>query len=173
MVYSTRGLFYVNAVARAAGGAEGAAADLCTAGAGEADTKAGVAGARIHGRIHGIHGPGQKGDGEVRERRREKGGKVWLPSQELARAGRRWTGAGDGVIWSRPVERHQPGHRWRRLDHQVINRFIFPLFLLPLDLVLIGHVLQLQKSSFFMLLSRSEAQSLEILCSALPDISSD
>ena len=53
------------------------------------------------------------------------------------------------------------------------NPFISPLFLLPLDLVLIGHVLQLQKSSFSMLLSRSEAQSLEILCSALPDISSD
>ncbi|XP_044441218.1 uncharacterized protein [Triticum aestivum] len=76
------------------------------------------AGAWPPGRIHDICGSWAERRMEVRERRREKGGEVWRPRQELARAGRRWTGAGDGGIWSRPVERHQPGHRWRRLDHQ-------------------------------------------------------
>ncbi|KAF7021882.1 hypothetical protein CFC21_034760 [Triticum aestivum] len=42
--------------------------------------------------------PGHKGDREARERRRKKGGVVRRPSEELAGAGRRRTGAGDGGV---------------------------------------------------------------------------
>ncbi|XBH84634.1 hypothetical protein VPH35_072758 [Triticum aestivum] len=42
--------------------------------------------------------PRHKGDGEAGERRRKKGGVVRRPSEELAGAGRRRTGAGDGGV---------------------------------------------------------------------------
>ncbi|XP_044389773.1 uncharacterized protein [Triticum aestivum] len=74
------------------------------------------AGAWLPGWIHGICGSWAKRRIEVRERRREKGGEVRRPRRELAGAGRRWAGAGDGGIYSRPVERHQPGHGWRTLS---------------------------------------------------------
>ena len=71
--------------------------DPCVAGTGEADTEAEVAGARIPGRIHGICGPRQKGDGEVRKRRRKKGGAVLRPRQELTGVGRKRETEGSGV----------------------------------------------------------------------------
>ncbi|EMS46583.1 hypothetical protein TRIUR3_33937 [Triticum urartu] len=52
--------------------------------------------------------PGHKGDREARERRRKKGGVVRRPSEELAGAGRRRTGVGDGGVRRSPC-------RWRKL----------------------------------------------------------
>ena len=127
---------------------------------------------------------------------------VRRPRRELAGAWRRRTGAErDGaeslniqtrrnslfilLVWFVPRKEKRkaatPPAGWvtpatpasKNVDLPPGNPFISPLFLLPLDLVLICHVLQLQKYAFSMLLSRSEAQSLEILCSALSDISSD
>ena len=75
--------------------------DPCASGAGEADPEVGGAGVSpVTARKAGARLLGQKRDKEVRreEATSNKGREVRRPRQELAGAGRRPTGAGDGGI---------------------------------------------------------------------------